>query len=227
MRLSLNGDQRLRVSTTRPPKNIIVLYAYWISHTYRNKPALHSHRERLRTKECEFSSIFASRELFCNLPWKFSQECSTCFIFLKSSIFYENGNIIAFVIYHRQSTNEMKMSVAKDTFYFTLWLCKNRGMRCEAFSRFYIILCALDLQKWLSRSPYRWVRNQLSTPVIRGFSIRVLFEIFITILFLQVIVWDCLNNYEYDNAIFLAERLHAEGNFFIFLFVKSGRVTLV
>ncbi|XP_053606232.1 cell division cycle protein 27 homolog [Plodia interpunctella] len=27
---------------------------------------------------------------------------------------------------------------------------------------------------------------------------------------LQVIVWDCLNNYEYDNAIFLAERLHAE-----------------
>lgn len=26
----------------------------------------------------------------------------------------------------------------------------------------------------------------------------------------QVIVWDCLNNYEYDNAIFLAERLHAE-----------------
>lgn len=36
--------------------------------------------------------------------------------------------------------------------------------------------------------------------------------------FLQVIVWDCLNNYEYDNAIFLAERLHAEGkdcSFFI------------
>ncbi|CAH4006891.1 cell division cycle protein 27 homolog isoform X1 [Pieris brassicae] len=29
---------------------------------------------------------------------------------------------------------------------------------------------------------------------------------------LQVIVWDCLNNYEYDNAIFLAERLHAEFN---------------
>ncbi|XP_041986615.1 cell division cycle protein 27 homolog [Aricia agestis] len=27
---------------------------------------------------------------------------------------------------------------------------------------------------------------------------------------IQVIVWDCLNNYEYDNAIFLAERLHAE-----------------
>lgn len=29
--------------------------------------------------------------------------------------------------------------------------------------------------------------------------------------FPQVIIWDCLNNYEYDNAIFLAERLHAEG----------------
>ncbi|VVD03225.1 unnamed protein product [Leptidea sinapis] len=29
---------------------------------------------------------------------------------------------------------------------------------------------------------------------------------------LQVIVWDCLNNYEFDNAIFLAERLHAEVN---------------
>ncbi|CAG4947129.1 unnamed protein product [Parnassius apollo] len=27
---------------------------------------------------------------------------------------------------------------------------------------------------------------------------------------IQVIVWDCLNNYEYENAIFLAERLHAE-----------------
>lgn len=27
---------------------------------------------------------------------------------------------------------------------------------------------------------------------------------------IQVIVWDCLNNYAYDNAIFLAERLHAE-----------------
>ncbi|KAL4712028.1 hypothetical protein ACJJTC_003695 [Scirpophaga incertulas] len=27
---------------------------------------------------------------------------------------------------------------------------------------------------------------------------------------IQVIVWDCLNNYEYDNAVFLAERLHAE-----------------
>ncbi|XP_063535657.1 cell division cycle protein 27 homolog [Cydia strobilella] len=27
---------------------------------------------------------------------------------------------------------------------------------------------------------------------------------------IQVIIWDCLNNYEYDNAIFLAERLHAE-----------------
>lgn len=27
---------------------------------------------------------------------------------------------------------------------------------------------------------------------------------------IQVIVWDCLNNYEFDNAIFLAERLHAE-----------------
>ncbi|CAK1544986.1 unnamed protein product [Leptosia nina] len=27
---------------------------------------------------------------------------------------------------------------------------------------------------------------------------------------LQVIVWDCLNNYEYENAVFLAERLHAE-----------------
>lgn len=26
----------------------------------------------------------------------------------------------------------------------------------------------------------------------------------------QVIIWDCLNNYEYENAIFLAERLHAE-----------------
>lgn len=35
---------------------------------------------------------------------------------------------------------------------------------------------------------------------------------FITFEFPQVIVWDCLNNYEYDNAIFLAERLHAEGN---------------
>lgn len=32
--------------------------------------------------------------------------------------------------------------------------------------------------------------------------------------FPQVIVWDCLNNYEYDNAIFLAERLHAEGKHF-------------
>ncbi|CAG9088480.1 unnamed protein product [Plutella xylostella] len=27
---------------------------------------------------------------------------------------------------------------------------------------------------------------------------------------IQVIIWDCLNNYEYENAIFLAERLHAE-----------------
>ncbi|XP_023946429.1 cell division cycle protein 27 homolog [Bicyclus anynana] len=27
---------------------------------------------------------------------------------------------------------------------------------------------------------------------------------------IQVIVWDCLNNYEFDNAVFLAERLHAE-----------------
>lgn len=50
-------------------------------------------------------------------------------------------------------------------------------------------------------------------PVIQGFRIGVRFEIFITILSLQVIVWDCLNNYEYDNAIFLAERLHAEGIF--------------
>lgn len=32
-----------------------------------------------------------------------------------------------------------------------------------------------------------------------------------TIFYLQVIVWDCLNNYEFDNAVFLAERLHAEG----------------
>lgn len=74
----------------------------------------------------------------------------------------ENGNINPFVICHRQSTNEMKMSVAKDMFYFTLWLCNYRGMRCETFSSFYSILCALDLQKWLFRSPYRWVRNPLS-----------------------------------------------------------------
>lgn len=41
----------------------------------------------------------------------------------------------------------------------------------------------------------------------------VSYEIFFLVSFLQVIVWDCLNNYEYDNAIFLAERLHAEGNY--------------
>lgn len=44
-----------------------------------------------------------------------------------------------------------------------------------------------------------------------GFRITDHFE-FIPFEFPQVIVWDCLNNYEYDNAIFLAERLHAEGN---------------
>lgn len=39
--------------------------------------------------------------------------------------------------------------------------------------------------------------------------------------FPQVIVWDCLNNYEYDNAIFLAERLHAEGNYYLIIFLPS------
>lgn len=54
-----------------------------------------------------------------------------------------------------------------------------------------------------------------TTPTFRtcqaGFGISDNFE-FIPFEFPQVIVWDCLNNYEYDNAIFLAERLHAEGN---------------
>ena len=36
--------------------------------------------------------------------------------------------------------------------------------------------------------------------------------------FVQVIVWDCLNNYAYDNAIFLAERLHAEGKQFSLIY---------
>lgn len=121
-------------------------------------------------------------------------------------------------ICHRQSTNWNENVRRKR--YVLIYVPIECALIVACDVKYFIVIqskkCIIIL-KMIVQEPIQVITKPHFPWTVSDFSFLLGFYLNNHLIFPQVIVWDCLNNYEYDNAIFLAERLHAEGNF-VFIF---------